>query len=137
MIPKVSPYSLIQESLWPDEWNCLVACVMLNCTSRKQVEKVLPDFLRRWPTAVACASADQHEMENVIASLGFKKRRSDRIIKLAQRYQAGDWTHVNELPGIGEYASRMWEMFFLGVLGDDQPSDGALTLYWIWRKLQR
>lgn len=133
-IPPVSPYSLIQESLWPDEWKCLVACVMLNCTSRKQVEKVLPAFFDRWPTAAVTAIADPEEMAHVIASLGFKNRRSQRLVRLAEEYEAGGWTHVRQLSGIGEYASRMWEMFFLGVLGDDQPADGALTLYWRWRR---
>jgi methyl-CpG-binding domain protein 4 len=132
-IPPVSPYSLIQESLWPDEWKCLVACVMLNCTSRKQVEKVLPAFFDKWPTATAVACADPEVMAEAIASLGFKHRRSQRLVRLAKEYTAGGWTHVRQLSGIGEYASRMWEMFFLGVLGDDQPSDGALTLYWKWR----
>ena len=134
MIPPVSPYSLIQESLWPDEWKCLVACVMLNCTTRKQVEKVLPAFFEKWPTAEATQNADKDEMADLISVLGFKNRRTDRLIKLAEAYLKKDWTHIRELPGIGEYASRMWEMFFLDVLGDDQPSDGALTLYWRWRK---
>jgi methyl-CpG-binding domain protein 4 len=109
---------------------------MLNCTTRKQVEKVLPEFFKLWPTAHECSNANQRDMEVVISSLGFKTRRSERIIKLAKAYQLKNWTHVHELPGIGEYASRMWEMFFLDFLGDDQPSDGALTLYWRWRKSQ-
>lgn len=134
MIPPVSPYSLIQESLWPDEWKCLVACVMLNCTTRKQVEKVLPVFFAKWPSAEATQYADKEEMAATIASLGFKHRRTDRLIKLAAAYAKRDWTHVHELPGIGEYASRMWEMFFLDFMGELQPSDGALTLYWRWRK---
>lgn len=136
MIPPTSPYSLIQESLWPDEWKCLVACVMLNCTSRKQVEKILPEFFKKWPTADATSKADREEMASLLYVLGFRNRRTDRLIKLAAAYQKKDWTHVHELPGIGEYASRMWEMFFLGMLGDDRPSDGALTLYWNWRKKQ-
>jgi len=136
MIPPTSPYSLIQESLWPDEWKCLVVCVMLNCTSRKQVEKVLPIFFEKWPTAADILKADKEEMSSLLSVLGFKNRRTDRLFKLATAYQKKDWTHVHELPGIGEYASRMWEMFFLDILGDDQPSDGALTLYWKWRKKQ-
>lgn len=136
MIPQVSPYSLIQESLWPDEWKCLVACVMLNCTTRKQVEKILPEFFRRWPTASETAEAHKQEMSELISCLGFKNRRSDRLIELANAYLKKDWQHVKQLPGIGDYASRMWEMFFLNELGDAPPNDGALTLYWSWRKNQ-
>ena len=136
MIPLVSPYSLIQESLWPDEWKCLVACVMLNCTTRKQVEKILPHFFEKWPSAEAVAAANRDGMANCIASLGFKNRRTERLIQLAKAYVQGEWTHVNQLPGIGEYASRMWEMFFMGNIGEEQPNDGALTLYWKWMKVR-
>lgn len=134
MLPHRSPYSLIQEDLWPDEWKCLVACVMLNCTTRKQAQKVLPLFFSRWPLAVDVATANPCEISALISPLGFKNRRTERLIQLAAAYQEKNWTHVRELPGIGEYASRMWEIFFLGHLGEDQPTDGALTLYWRWRR---
>lgn len=134
MMPRRSPYSLIQEDLWPDEWKCLVVCVMLNCTTRKQVEKVLPTFFLKWPTAEATSAANPTEMSQVISALGFKNRRTATLIRLAKEYSSKSWTHVHELPGIGEYASRMWEMFFLDFLGNDQPSDGALTMYWKWRQ---
>jgi len=134
MIPVRSPYSLIQEDLWPNEWQCLVVCVMLNCTSRKQVEKVLPTFFKMWPTPQDVLAAESHEMSEIVSSLGFKNRRTETLKKLAKAYLKKEWTHVNELPGIGDYASRMWEMFFLNFLGDQQPHDGALTLYWKWRK---
>jgi len=45
-IPPRSGYGLIQEDLWPDEWKILVSCMMLNYTSRKQVEKILPSFFK-------------------------------------------------------------------------------------------
>lgn len=134
MLPPVSPYSLIQEGLWPDEWKCLVVCVMLNCTTRKQVEKILPEFFRRWPDAASTATADAVEMSKLISPLGFGNRRTTRLIDLAREYNKRQWTHVEELPGIGKYASRMWEMFFLGKLGDEAPEDGSLALYWWWLK---
>jgi adenine-specific DNA glycosylase len=109
---------------------------MLNCTTRKQVEKILPAFFKKWPDAASVANANVQEMVQLITPLGFGTRRSERLIKLATAYAAGDWQHVRDLPGIGEYASRMWEMFFCGILGDDAPSDGALVLYWKWRKAQ-
>jgi methyl-CpG-binding domain protein 4 len=129
-----SPHGLIQESLWPNEWRCLVVCILLNCTTRKQVEKILPKFFNKWPDAESLSLAKQTDVENVIACLGFGKRRSSRLLDLANTYIKKDWTHVNQLPGIGEYASRMWEIFFQNNLGDCVPNDGALALYWNWRK---
>lgn len=137
MLPPRSPHSLIQEDLWPDEWKCLVACVMLNCTTRKQVEKVLPTFFDLWPNPEITSKANQDEMIEIISRLGFGKRRSDRLIELSKAYLQKDWKHVRELPGIGEYASRMWEIFFCNKLGDDMPKDGALALYWCWLKSKR
>lgn len=134
MIPKRSPYGLIQEDLWPDEWKCLVACMMLNCTTRKQIEKVLPEFFRQWPNPKSFLDAPKDEVSRLIAPLGFQNRRTDRLFEMTVAYDVGKWSHVSELPGIGEYASRAWEIFFKNDLGKHPPVDGALVLYWKWRK---
>lgn len=134
MIPPRSPYGLIQEDLFPDEWKCLVACLMLNCTSRKQVEKVIPDFFSKWPNPEAFMKADEEEVSDLISCLGFRNRRTRRLFEMTEEYTKKGWSHVSELPGIGDYASRMWEIFFKNTLRDDPPNDGALVLYWKWRK---
>jgi len=133
-IPHRSPYGLIQEDLWPDEWKILTACLMLNCTSRKQIERVLPAFFLKWPTPQAIIDADAEELKRAIEPLGFKNRRSQRLLELAKAYIKKDWVHANELPGVGDYAGRAWEIFCRNVLGDLPPKDGALTAYWHWRK---
>jgi len=53
---------------------------------------------------------------------------------MTKAYLAGGWNHVSELPGIGDYAARSWEIFFRNKLGNHAPTDGALVLYWKWRK---
>ena len=133
-IPPVSPYNLIQEVLWPDEWKCLVACLMLNCTSRRQVEKIIPTFFSLWPDPYSFLNAKQPEITNVICTLGFQNRRSKRLLDMTEAYIKKDWRHVSQLPGVGEYASRAWEIFFTKDLGGVPPTDGALMLYWNWRK---
>lgn len=134
MIPPRSPHGLIQEDLFPDEWKCLVACLMLNCTSRKQVEKVIPEFFQRWSNPNSFLVASPDEVSDLISSLGFKNRRTQRLFEMTKAYVERSWAHVSELPGVGEYASRMWEIFFENKLGDEPPNDGALVLYWSWRK---
>lgn len=54
---------------------------------------------------------------------------------MSKAYLTGNWEHASELPGVGDYAARMWEIFFLGRMGDEPPKDGALKLYWYWMKL--
>ena len=132
MIPKRSPHGLLQEDVAPNEWLSLVVCIMLNCTSRKQVENVFPEFVRRWSTPEAFAQASRDDIVSLCASLGFANRRTDRLFAMTTRYLEGGWVHARELPGIGEYAARSWEMFCCGIIGEDPPKDGALGLYWKW-----
>lgn len=134
MIPPRSPHGLIQEDLFPDEWKCLVACLMLNCTSRKQVEKIIPEFFQRWSDPSSFLAANVDEVSDLISPLGFRNRRTQRLFEMTKAYVDKSWSHVSELPGIGEYASRMWEIFFENNIGNEPPKDGALVLYWSWRK---
>jgi len=134
MIPSRSPYGLIQEDLWPDEWKCLVTCMMLNCTTRKQIEKIVPEFFKRWTDPQTFLGADPVVVADLITPLGFQNRRTQRLFEMTKAYLAGGWNHVSELPGIGDYAARSWEIFFRNKLGNHAPTDGALVLYWKWRK---
>lgn len=136
-IPPRSPYSLIQEDIFPDEWLMLIVCMMLNCTRRKQVEKVLPEFRKRWPTPQDFLRADIAEIEDVCRPLGFAVRRTHNMRSMTERYLAAPWQRARELPGIGEYAAASWEIFCQGVFQDKSPNDHALTQYYNWFKQQR
>ena len=131
----MSPYGLIQETLWPDGWMIIVACSMLNCTSRKQVERVLPTFASRWPTPNSLLLAQTNDIIDVIKSLGFCNRRAKSLVAMSRAYVTNEWKDVRELPGVGEYAARSYEMFVLGNLGHEPPKDHALTKYFVWAKL--
>ena len=134
-IPSRSPFGLLQEDLWPSEWLILVSCMLLNCTTRKQVEKVLPEFIQRWPTASAFIThARRAQVMALIGPLGFASRRTDNLMKMSHHYLCGPWEHARDLPGIGEYAARAWEIFCRDELGDEEPKDHALVDYWRWRK---
>lgn len=134
MIPPRSGYGLIQEDLWPDSWKILVSCVMLNCTTRKQVEKVLPKFFSLWPSAEALLKSNPEDITETIAALGFKNRRTKSLLNMSRFYLEREWKDPRELPGVGEYGARAWEIFCADKLGDEPPKDGALVLYWEWRK---
>ena len=107
---------------------------MLNCTTRKQVEKVLPEFIKRWPTPQSLLLADPTDVGNVICSLGFVRRRTVALFKMTEKYAAAPWQHARELPGIGEYGAAAWEIFCKGVFQDEPPKDHALVQYWEWYK---
>lgn len=137
-VPPRSPFSLIQEDLWAPtaraEWLILVVCMMLNCTRRKQVEKVLPEFRKRWPDPEGLLRSGTDELINVIRPLGFANRRAQNLQAMSRSFVAGGWTDARELPGVGEYAARAWEIFCRNELGDSPPKDHALAQYWAWRK---
>lgn len=131
-IPPRSPFGLIQEDMWPNEWIILVCCMMLNCTTRKQVEKIMPSFLQSCSTPDALLNCDQNKLITIISPLGFGNRRASNLIKMTYHYLNLPWTHANQLPGIGQYASTAWEIFCKGIIRDVEPQDGALKLYWKW-----
>lgn len=136
MIPCRSPYSLLQEDLWSPNvwsaWRMLVVCIMLNCTQRKQVERVIPLFFAKWSQPSQLLAADDHEIADVCRSLGFANRRTALLKKMSHAYINTTWTHVKELPGVGEYAARSWEIFYKNDLGETEPKDHALVNYWRW-----
>lgn len=134
MIPPRSPYSLIQEDLWPDEWRILVSCMLLNCTTRKQVEKVMPRLFAAYPTPHSMSIAKASDISAIIACLGFGNRRAAALIKMSYHYLHSNWSHAVELPGIGEYAAAAWEIFIRGIVPVNPPKDHALVLYYRWMK---
>ena len=68
-----SPFGLLEEILWADEWKMLVACMMLNCTTRVQVDRVLWRLFSTAPSAtatVALAEATRPKRETIGAAAG-------------------------------------------------------------------
>lgn len=133
-VPELSPFGLIQEQLFPNEWLILVSCMLLNCTSRKQVQRIMPEFIRLWSTPEDFTHADKRVVQDVIRGLGFASRRSANLFKMTEAYLKREWKHASELSGIGQYAARAWEIFCKGDLGTEPPVDHALVKYWSWRK---
>jgi len=130
-----SPFLLLQEIYREHPWRMLVCCIMLNCTSRKQVDRVRDEFFRRYPDAVEAERADPAEMAELISLLGFKNRRTSTIMRFSSDWMTLDWLEPSELYGIGKYAQDSWEIFQKGNLNVD-PTDGVLNTYLDWAKTQ-
>jgi endonuclease III len=107
--------------------------MLLNCTTRKAVEKVVPKLFAKYPDAESMSTSDFDELSQMIAPLGFRNRRARNIIEMSKYYLRPTWKHASELPGIGDYASAAWEIFVLGKMPADCPKDHALTMYYKWR----
>ena len=137
-VPPLSPHGLLQEHCFRNPWLVLVACLLLNCTSRKQVDPIWHVFEEEWATPEDFLVADPDHVRDTIRPLGFGERRFSRLQLLAAHIvTCGYPDDPRELPGVGEYAARAFEIFCLDRLGETCPNDGALALYWLWRTKHR
>lgn len=133
-VPPKSPFGLIQEHLYPDEWKILVACMLLNQTTRKQLNKVINPFFERWPDAETLLSSSPEEIGDVLRPLGFWRRRPLTLQKFSREYLSKPWTEPKELHGVGKYANDAWRIFIRGDWRNVEPKDHALVYYHDWLK---
>jgi methyl-CpG-binding domain protein 4 len=135
MIKVASPYNLLQEIYNEHPWRMLVCCIMLNCTSRKQVDQVRDEFFIKYPEPSDASCADSEKMAELISILGFKNKRTNTIKRFSNDWVNLEWSEPNELYGIGKYGQDSWEIFQKGNLAVT-PTDGVLNTYLDWAKTQ-
>jgi len=132
---RISPQPLLQELLWPNRWQCTVACLLLNLTTRKQVDRVWPELFTIAPGPDDMIKISEEKLQELIKPLGMWRIRSARLKKLAQAW--GTVPHA-KLPGVGKYAWQSDRIFFADdMLWDQSVEDGALTKYLDWRRKQK
>jgi len=86
-IPDVrSPFGLLEELFHDDPWRLLLSTILLNRTTRAQVDVVLHKFLLKWPTATAVINASWEEIRDIIRSLGICHRRAKALIRFSKDY---------------------------------------------------
>lgn len=100
-------------------WQHMVGVIMLNLTGRKQVKKVLPKFLSRWPNPESLLYATSTQIEEVIEPLGMKKVRAKRLYRMSEQFRDWDGEDATELYGIGKYGSDSYRLFFKKELPED------------------
>ena len=114
----------------------IVCCIMLNCTSRGQLDKVIEGFFERWPGPKELLDEDPDVLAEAVKSCGFKNRRVERLRRMSGGYGAlgpePTLEGIESLHGVGEYAARAVGIFCYGVPGEEEPEDGPLTKYWKW-----
>lgn len=126
-----SPYNLLQEVYREDVWKMMVCCMLLNQTTRRQVDAVRHNFFSRWPNARKAMNADPTEMAHVIRSLGFSNRRTESIIRMSREFMEKPWKKPIELYGLGQYAQDSFDIFVRRAhVG--APSDKFLSKYVKW-----
>jgi len=127
--PPISPHGLIQESLWPNEWRILVSCLLLNQTTRKQVDRVIDELFHKYPGPASMAMANEDDLKSVIRSLGMSNKRATTLKRFSDEYMTKPWKTPKELYGCGKYAEDTWLIFCQGKWADVEPTDHALNNY--------
>ena len=79
---------LLEELLADNPWRLLLSTIMLNRTSRVQVDHVLFEFLQRWPTPQMVVSASTEVISGVVRSLGLGNKRAQGIQRFSSDYLA-------------------------------------------------
>lgn len=112
---------LLQELYHKDPWRFLASCVMLNQTSRKQVDKIRYEFFELCPdpgATVAMMEPDlvlyDERVMGLLQHLGLQRVRYRRLYKLACELVHMVPTSADEVmlfTGCGEYARDSWAIF--------------------------
>jgi len=106
--------------------------MLLNKTSRRQVDPVVPKLFSAFPTAHAMAAAPPAALEALLRPLGIHRKRAVSLARMSREFLAGDFEHAGELHGIGKYGDDAYEIFVRGAWSAVEPADAALRLYHRW-----
>ena len=93
-------------------WQHMVGVICLNQTHRKQVKRILPEFFKRWPTHTSILQDTREDVEEMIAPLGMRRVRSERIYRMSQQFESWNGEDATELYGIGKYGSDSYRLFY-------------------------
>ena len=93
-------------------WQHMVGVICLNLTNRKQVKSVLPEFFAKWSTHESFVHATCREIEKVIAPLGMKHVRAERLYRMSEQFKDWDGEDATQLYGIGKYGSDSYRLFY-------------------------
>ena len=124
---KIRNLRLLQDIYKNDPWKMLVCCIMLNLTTRKQVDKVRHKLFKKYPTPQDMSVADYEELSKLLMPLGMQYKRAATLMRFSKEYIEG-FADPIDLYGIGKYAKDSWEIFQNNNL-NVQPNDKVLNLY--------
>ena len=102
-----------------NKWQHMVGVICLNCTNRKQVKKVLPNFFERWDTAEKFLLADYDDVKDIVRSLGMVNVRTKRLFQMSKDFLTWDQVDAQKLHGIGKYGSDSYEIFYNNKIPSD------------------
>ena len=95
-------------------WELLVATILSAQCTDIRVNQVTPELLKRWPRPADLASAEQHEVEEVIRVTGMFRRKASSLraaAKIVSEKHSGevpaDLEALVALPGVGRKTAKV------------------------------
>ncbi|KAL1140653.1 hypothetical protein AAG570_000583 [Ranatra chinensis] len=131
-IPPRSPYALIQEDLYSNPWQLLIATVFLTKTTAQRAIPQILKFLARWPVPEELVNASYDEVLSFFTPLGLEFLRTETVIRFTREYLEKDWMYPSELHGIGKYGNDSYRIFCINEWREVAPDDIPLTMYRNW-----
>ena len=136
---------LLQLRYRSEPWKLLVACALLNRTTRRQVDGVVDALFLDYPTPEAMAHARHSDLCDLLRPLGMYRQRAERLRRLSDDWMAllfmwegttpDGLVELSALTGVGAYALDSYRMFVLDDL-TVRPSDKELVRWMRWRLAQ-
>ncbi len=122
-----SPFGLLEELFVENPFQLLLSTILLNRTTRIQVDPVLYELLQHWSTPESLLEADFDALHQVVRPLGMGSRRAKGLLQFARDYvtQKKD---VMELYYCGPYAQDAYRLF-IQRNASIEPLDPALCAY--------
>ncbi|NPD32172.1 endonuclease III [Berryella wangjianweii] len=101
-------------SFWGDPFKLTVAVLLSAQTTDKSVNKVTPQLWERYPTVADLAAASQHEVEQVLRTIGLYRSKAKNCIACAQMVLTEHGGQVPRtmdelvrLPGVGRKTANI------------------------------
>ncbi|XP_050546876.1 methyl-CpG-binding domain protein 4-like isoform X1 [Daktulosphaira vitifoliae] len=131
-IPPRSPYALIQEDLFHDPWQLLIATIFLTKVTAKMAIPKIHKFLKKWPKPEDVRKAERLDLLRSVDNLGLENTRVKTIKGFTEDYLTKDWKYPIELYGIGKYGNDSYRIFCVNEWKLVQPDDIMLSKYKEW-----
>lgn len=141
-----SPFNTKQEEYRDEPWKMMMICMMLNCTSYKQVDQIKDQFFLKYPDAKSIVDSDPEELSEIIKPLGFYNKRvtqwkkfCSEWIRLSCEYDKDSEIpseKIAELHGVGDYALASWKVF-QNYEYDIEVEDHVLVKYVEWAREEK
>ncbi|XP_026813333.1 methyl-CpG-binding domain protein 4-like [Rhopalosiphum maidis] len=134
-IPPRSPYALIQEDLFHNPWQLLIATIFLTKVTAKLAIPKIHEFLLKWPTPEDVTKANPQDLLFSVKNLGLENTRVKTIKRFTADFLSKNWKYPIELYGIGKYGNDSYRLFCVNEWRIVQPDDILLSKYKDWLTL--